>query len=155
MDYITLHFTRRPWNPISFAIRWAMPRTRFALALSSHAIVQIGDWCYEATMLHGVRKVSAKVALKGQLLVRSVHYEVVDLTAATKFADDQVGAGYDFQGAFGLPMAPDRNWEDPSSWFCYELAAAILRAAGRPVGVHLSHVGETALLSISPQLNAA
>ena len=155
MNTITLHYTRRPWNPISWLIRWAMPRSRFALALSSHVIVQIGAWCYEATMLHGVRRVRPTEALRGQLVVRRVDYQVPDVSEAIRFADDQVGAGYDFAGAFGLSLAPDRDWADPSSWFCYEFAAAVLRAAGRAVGINLSHVGETALLSLNPSINAA
>lgn len=116
MSVITLHFTRRPWNPISFAIRWAMPRTRFALAYSSHVIVDIEGWCYEATMLRGVRPPAWwEGALQGHQVVRTVRIEVPDLSAGLRFARKQVGTGYDYKGALGLSVAPDRDWAEPSS----------------------------------------
>lgn len=174
-DFVSVTFTRRRFNPISWAIRWGMPRSRFALALSSHAIVDFGDVCYEATMTHGVRKSPRDVALHGQTIVCQAHYQVADRDAALAWAESQlcayqpaapawmgarVGAAYraaqlilnsnyDWGGAIGLGLAPDRDWAEAGKWFCYEFAAAALRAAGGPKFGKVSHIGETALLAVA------
>jgi hypothetical protein len=153
MGTITVLFTRRRWNPVSWLIRWVMPRSRFALALSSHAIVVGPDKCYEATMLHGVREVDFASALKGQTIVRTIRYGVRDAVAGIAWAETQRGKRYDWRGAFGLGLAPGRDWAEDDCWFCYELAAAVLLAAGRPLFANLSHVGETALMAINPEYN--
>lgn len=176
MTSIVILFTRRQWNPVSWAIRWAMPRSRFAWALSSHAIIAVGDIYYEATMIHGVRKGTADIVLAGQQVVRSVVHAVPDVAAGVVWAEAQLcqfrptapawlpkflrpaycmlqmvlHSNYDWKGAFGLGLAPDRNWADEADWFCYEFVAGFLRAAGRPLFANLSHVGETALLAINP-----
>ena len=150
MKTITVLFTRRRWSLVSWLIRWAMPRSRFALARSSHAIVVDGDTCYEATMLYGVREVPKHVALEGQIIVGTHHYQVPFPAAGLAWVRSQVGRPYDFRGAFGLALAPGRDWAEDDCWFCYELAAAVLLHAGRREFVNLSHVGETALMAINP-----
>lgn len=173
---VTFLFTRRRRNPISWLIRWAVPRSRFAFALSSHCIVDTGEMLYEATMLQGVREVDRATALADQVVMRSVAYQVPDLAAGIAWAQAQVCryqprrptwlpvrlrnvvAGidlllhnnYDFAGAIGLGLAPGRDWASDENWFCYEFGGGFLRAAGRPVFANLSHVGETALLAINP-----
>lgn len=153
MSTITIIFTLRRWNLISWLIRWVMPRSRFALALSSHAIVVGPDQCYEATMLYGVRPVDFVRALEGQTIVRTIRFQVPDVMAGIAWVEAQCGKGYDWRGAFGLGLAPGRNWAEGDCWFCYELAAGVLQAAGRPVFANLSHVGETALMAINPDYN--
>jgi hypothetical protein len=148
--HITILFTRRRWNLVSWLIRWAMPRSRFAWALSSHALIVDGGFCYEAVMLGGVRCVSLQAVLKNQQPVRELRYTVPDATAGIAWVQTQIGRPYDFKGAFGLALAPGRNWADDDCWFCYELAAGVLKAAGRPEFANLSHIGETALFSIAP-----
>lgn len=150
MNTIRVIFTRRKWNPVSWLIRWACPRSRFALALSSHCIVDAGIAVYEAHMLHGVRCVDREVALKGQTVVKQTDYQVPDTLAGLKWASSQIGARYDWPGALGLGLTPGRDWKQDDKWFCYEFAAAVLHASGRPVFANLTHVGETALMSINP-----
>ena len=175
-EVVTLLFTRRRRNAVSWLIRWAMPRSRFALALSSHAIIAIGDTCYEANMLHGVRSGRREYILEGQLVVRERAYRVPDLAAGVQWVEQQLcryrpampkwipaafhgpvgtimvalNSNYDWRGALGLSLAPDRDWAEEDVFFCYELAAAFLRACGREEFSELSHVGETALLAINP-----
>lgn len=175
-DHVTLLFTRRRRNPVSWLIRWAMPRSRFAFALSSHVIVAVGETCYEANMVHGVRKDSRDVVLAGQTIVRTRVYRVPDAAAGQRWAEQQLctyrpnlpawlpawmrtplaaalrilNSNYDWRGALGLSMAPGRDWAEEDAFFCYEFAAAWLRACGREVFADLSHVGETALLAINP-----
>jgi hypothetical protein len=176
MDAVTILFTRRRRNPVSWLIRWAMPRSRFAFALSSHAIVCAYGRCFEATMLHGVREVDRATALAGQTLVRERAYQVPNGAAGLRWARTQLctyqpslprwlpawaqrvaatalhiaNSNYDWRGALGLGLAPDRDWAEDGNWFCYEFAAAFLRACGRDVFADLAHVGETALLAINP-----
>lgn len=173
-DQVTLLFTRRRRNPISWLIRWAMPRSRFAFALSSHAIVAIGDRCYEANMIHGVRRDSRAAILEGQSVVRERTYVVPDISAGVRWAEQRLcryqpqppwwvpaglsglagtvmricNSNYDWRGALGLSLAPDRDWAEEDVFFCYEFAAAFLRACGRNEFAELSHIGETALLAI-------
>lgn len=149
-DRITVLFTRRRFNPVSWLIRWAVPRSRFALALSSHCIIDAGDKMYEANMLHGVRAVDRATALKGQMIVKETRYQVPNMAAGLAWAAEQVGSPYDWPGALGLGLTPGRDWGQDDKWFCYEFAAGVLRAAGRDVFAQLTHVGETALMAINP-----
>jgi hypothetical protein len=176
MDQITLLFTRRNWNPVSWLIRWAVPRSRFALALSSHCIIVARGRYFEADMFAGVREGVGIDMLKNHIVTRSQNYAVDDVDAglawiltqlcpyipnppawlpawaqrAYAFVDLFFHSNYDWSGAAGLGLAPYRDWADPSKWFCYELAAGFLRACGRSVFSNLTHVGETALLAIEP-----
>ena len=150
MSAITVLFTKRPLNPLSWLIRWAVPRSRFSLALSSHAMVIVGNDCYEAGMLTGVRVQPIQKALRGQEEVKRIVYQVPDAAAGVAWLDQQVGKPYDWRGALALAIKPGRDWAEDDCWFCYELAAGALKAAGRPVFANLSHIGETALMAINP-----
>jgi hypothetical protein len=150
MNTITVLFTRRQWNPVSWLIRWAVPRSRFALGLSSHCIIVDGDRAFEATMLHAVREVRLTEAMQGQIVVKETRYQVPDAAAGIAWARAQVGKPYDFPGALGLGLTPGRDWLQDDKFFCYEYAAGALHAAGRPVFANLTHVGETALMAINP-----
>ena len=147
---LTLLFTRRKWNPVSWLIRWGVPRSRFALAMSSHCIVDAGDVLYEANKLHGVRAVDRATALEGQTIVARIDYTVPDTAAGIAWARSQIGKPYDWPGALGLGLTPYRDWKQDDKFFCYEFGAAVLRAAGRNVFANLTHIGETALMAINP-----
>lgn len=129
-------------------IRWALPRSRFSLALSSHALIKDGEYFIEANMLHGVRR--SKDALSGLTIVKIVDYLVSDAESGLTWARGQVGKKYDWPGAFGLALNPDRDWQEPDSWFCYELAAATIVNAGRDAFASKGHITEATLFSIKP-----
>lgn len=150
MKTIRVIFTRRRWNPVSWLIRWAVPRSRFALGLSSHCLIDSGVAVYEAHMLKGVRCVPLEVALKGAIIVKITEYQVPNPVAGYKWASEQVGTPYDWPGALGLGLTPGRDWKQDDKWFCYEYVAGVLQAAGRPLFANLTHVGETALMSVNP-----
>ncbi len=151
MQKITIVFTKRAWwNPVSWLIRWCMPRTRFYLSKASHCLIEDGDHYIEAAMLHGVRRTPKDVAMKGLFLVERVEYLVPDAEAGLAWARGQVGSKYDFKGAVGIAISPEREWAEEGSWFCYELAAATLAAAGRDIFRCTGHITEGALLSIKP-----
>lgn len=59
-----------------------------------------------------------------------------DFAKAWSFAESQLGTPYDWLGAAGMGF--HRNWEKDDAWFCSELVAASLAAAGYcPYRAHL------------------
>lgn len=147
---IAMLFTRRRYNPVSWLIRWALPLSRFKWSQSSHVMVIDGDHVVEASMLHGVRRVPFDEAMRSQTVVKWVVFTVPDTEAGMGWIRSQVGKPYDFKGAFGLSLTPTRDWQEDDCWFCYELAAATLHAAGREVFARTGHISEAALLAIKP-----
>jgi uncharacterized protein YycO len=152
MEKITVVFTTRKWNPVSWLIRFCLPRSRFKNAEASHCLVKDGDYLIEASMTHGCRRALFDEALKGSVVVRTVEFEVQDAEAGLKYAREQVGKAYDFKGAFGLAIAPDRDWTEDNSWFCFELAAATLAKAGRDVFNNIGHITGNTLLALKPNI---
>lgn len=152
MTELTIVFTKRRWNLGSWLIRWALPRSRFALAISSHCLIQDGDHYIEAQMMGGVKRTID--ALKPQTVVKVVKFQVPDAAAGLAWARSQVGKPYDFAGAFGVALAPDRDWCEPDTWFCYELAAATMVNAGRDAFTERGHITEATLLSLNPCLSS-
>ncbi len=135
---------------MSWIIRYFTPRSRFHLAISSHCLICDGDYLIDSTMLHGVRRNKVKDALKGQTIVRTVSYSVPNAEAGVAWARTQVGLPYDYKGALGVALSPDRDWTKPDAWFCYELAAATIVAAGRDSFRSYGHISETTLMAIKP-----
>lgn len=149
-DKITVIFTKRNWNPVSWLIRWCIPRSRFHLSQSSHCLIVDGDYLIEATMMHGVRRVLIADAMKGQTEITRVVYNVADAEAGIRWLRNQVGSKYDFKGALGLALSPYRDWKEDDCWFCYELAAAALAKAGKDIFKSYGHITETNLMAIKP-----
>lgn len=155
MQSIRVVFTKRA-NPVSYAIRWAIPQSRFSLAPASHCLIVDGDQAIEANMLHGVRRVPLVEALAGAEVVATVDYIVPNAEAGLCWARSEAarGANYDFKGAFGL-LEPGRNWQDPDKWFCFEFAAMAIHQAGRVMFRNVSHISGATLLAVDPMLRAA
>jgi uncharacterized protein YycO len=109
-----------------------------------------GDHIIEASMLHGVRRVPTVEALKNVTIVKEIAYAVHDAEAGLAWARSQVGTAYDWPGAFGVALDVERDWQKPDSWFCFELAAAALKAAGRDTFADQGHISGNVLLSIKP-----
>lgn len=150
MDKIKVVFTNTPISPISWIIRWALPRTRFSLSKSSHCYMVFDNTVYETLPFKGVMSRDISQIDKTDKIVNIVEYEVPNKEAGLQFLKSQLGKGYDLKGAFGIALTPDRNWEEDDKWFCYELAAATLKAAGRDEFNNISHVNEVALWAIKP-----
>jgi len=151
MDTVTVIFTKSLMSPISWLIRWVLPRSRFALGRSSHCFIKFGDVYYQAELTNGVSCTSdAAAALKGCTIVDTISYEVPDAEAGHAFVVQQIGKKYDLTGVLGLGLNPSRNWSEDNSWFCYELAAGVLKASGLDVFDNLNHVTEIALMAIRP-----
>lgn len=172
----TIHaiYTKRVTNPVSWLIRWTIPQSRFFFSRSSHVMVVDGDHAIEAHMLYGVRRVPLAKALKGATIVKEALYPVKDAGRGLAWFRSQICTyvpnppkgmpkwaqalvavvqrlrhnNYDFKGAFGLGLAPNRDWQDPAAWHCYEGLARALREAGLDVFSDSGFITETTLLSI-------
>lgn len=107
-----------------------------------------GDHAIHATMLHGVVRQPIAEALRGYGVVSRREYGVPDAEAGLVWAREQVGKLYDFSGAFGLSLKPDRDWQEDNRWFCHELCAATIQAAGRKLFTKCGYVTDTVLLLV-------
>jgi len=142
---ITVRLTSRwPYNPISLAVGVCAGSRQF-----SHSITIIGDRAYEASMTHGCRAGTVDQLMAGIVIYRDMPVVVPDIDAARAFAEAQVGKGYDFAGAVGIPLTYSEDWTDDSKWWCSDLTFAILLAGGlrlfdpavmkrvRPIDLHM------------------
>ncbi len=142
---VTVRLTSRwPYNPISLAVGIAAGSRQF-----SHSIAIIGERAYEASMTHGCRAGVVDQLMEGIVVYRDMQVVVPDIDAAWAFAEAQVGKGYDFAGAVGIPLTYSENWADDSKWWCSDLTFAILLAGGlrlfdpavmkrvRPIDLHM------------------
>ena len=59
-------------------------------------------------------------------------YEVDAPDSVIDFAKNQIGKPYDWWGVLNF-LAPNRDWQDPSKWFCSELVAASFAASNCPL----------------------
>jgi uncharacterized protein YycO len=149
MSQIHAIFVKRPWwHPGGFFIRWALPVTRFRVARAGHAMVYDPQThtCIHAKMLRGVVSEPFDVATKGYVIVASRAYSVPDAKAGMDFVRAQIGKPYDNTGAMGITV--ERDWQEDDAWFCFELVAAALHAAGREIFTRIGHVTDTHLLMI-------
>ena len=151
MSTITFIFTKSLLSPISWLTRWALPRSRFALAFSSHVLIEDGEFMYEAIFPQGVRRISRKKALDGCTIVKTLTHTVPDKVAGMEWLRQQDGKRYDLKGAIGASINPNRNWSETDKWFCYELAAGTLKASGLDVFAELSHITEIPLMSLKAE----
>ena len=145
MDTITVIFTKNVWNPISWFIRWVLPRSRFSLAISSHCYIVDGDTLYESTGIGGVQTL-AKSSLTDQI-VMTCNYTVKDRAAGIEFLKSQLGKPYDFMAVLALGIDPNRDWESTDKWYCYEYAAKAIKTANGPQFNNVSHITETGLIA--------
>ena len=145
-------FTTRDWNPISFLIRRMLPRSAFFGSLSSHAVIDMGDGtAIEASMRFGVRHVPMDQVMHGVRVVAVREYLVADEERGYRWLLDQIGTRYDWSGAIGL-VDPDREWQKPDAWYCYELVAAYLVKCGLDVFHRHGSISERELLALKPDL---
>lgn len=123
---VTVRLTSRwPYNPFSLAVGFAAGSRQF-----SHAFAIICERAYEASMTHGCRSGTVDEVMQGIVVYRDMQVFVPDLDAAAAFAEAQVGKGYDWLGAAGIPLTYSEDWADDSKWWCSELVFGIVLAGG-------------------------
>lgn len=152
MDKLTIVFTKDLWSPISWLIRWTLPRSRFSLALSSHCYIQDGNDFYQVLPFKGVHVVTETEMLMKDKVVCKLEYQVPNRNKSIEFLKSQLGKGYDYKAAIALGLRPGRDWDDDNKWFCYELAGAALMHGGREEFNNVFHVNEIVLMSIKSNL---
>lgn len=125
MNAITVAFSRRTNLP-SFLTRFFTGGARW-----SHCgiVDQTRGVVIEALMFKGVIETPFAA-----WMLKYPSYEVVDIECpvpalALDFARRQVGAGYDYLGAMGVPWRSP--WNDPGRWYCSELVESALAEGGR------------------------
>lgn len=96
----------------------------------NHGMLIDGLCVHEAVPLAGVRAVSHGVAMRGVVRYQDRFATVPDIGAMRQFLKDQLGAGYDYLGAAGLPLLRSAHWQDEARWWCWELIIAALGAGG-------------------------
>lgn len=108
---------------------------------AGHVAVQIGeDAVIDSTFLGGgVRLQPLETFLRGRRLVHAIDVTLPDEPAARVFLADQIGKGYDWTALVGFLAW--RDWAEPDSWYCSELAAAALLAGGWTLADRHSRVG--------------
>lgn len=156
-------YTRKPWNPGSWIIRWALPASRLRWARASHSLIVDGEYAIEAIMgtirrvdswfpwrLGGVRRVPLSKALRGSKIVRDVVYHLQDEQGAMEFARSLEGLPYDFGGAIGLALGDGEKFHDLSALFCHELVASVGRRGGWRFLAEDSRITDTILLALAP-----
>ena len=126
MEYAAVRFTSKwPYNPSSYIV------ARFAGSKQfSHVMCVIDEVAYEATMLHGCRAVAVDEAMQGVVLYQDMTVPIKDKQASIAFGKGQVGKGYDFAGAFGIPFLLSEDWADWSKWWCSELTFMQIMVGG-------------------------
>lgn len=149
MDQIIIIFTKNNFNPLSWLIRWALPRSRFALALSSHCFIDCGTGTlFHALAPKGVQETKDRFVGHYDTVVKKKIFNVTDKRCAIEFLRSQLNKKYDYKGALGLFLSATRDWNEDDKWFCYELAAAALKAAGRNEFEDLIHINEIPLMTL-------
>ena len=151
---ITVRLTSRwPYNPLSLAVGVCAGSRQF-----SHSITIIGQRAYEASMTHGCRAGTVEELMDGIVVYRDMPVVVPDIDAARTFAEQQVGKGYDFAGAAGIPLTYSEDWTDDSKWWCSDLTFATVLAGGlrlfdpavmkrvRPIDLHMCDYPKSELM---------
>lgn len=149
MAKVKLVFTKSNWDIVSFAIRYALPRSRLSLALSSHVLVVTPDGqMYDCDFFKGVKKGPIDEIMKNRVVVKEIEYSVPNPDAGYAFAEAQLGKKYDKLGVFGLLIDPNRDWAEDDKWFCYEFGAAVLKHSGLDIFENLNHITEIPLMAL-------
>lgn len=126
----------RSKSPFSFFVRLVegLRSGRFTLAPWSHVAVVAADGLHivDSMWQHGgVTRRTLDSFLGAFPDNQVVDVKLTNEPAASFWLDTQVGKPYDYRGLFGFIVG--RSTEDPSAWYCFELAAAALRQGGLPI----------------------
>ena len=93
----------------------------------NHCMLLDGDTAYEAVP-SGVRAVHVDVAMRGVKRYQDMQIMVEDIEAMRAFGCAQIGKGYDWLGAVGLPLLRSGDWQSDYRWWCSEHNFAMLGA---------------------------
>lgn len=156
MDQLRAIFTKRPYHPGSLLIRCANPVSFVKIAPASHVITVDGEYGIEAHSHFGVRRARLTTLLKGLDVVTVKNYEVQNAEEGLRWGRESAERKdkYDFKGALALGLAPGRDWQDETDWFCFEHFANIMAKAGRKPFANNAHITAYMLLSLTQRINS-
>lgn len=124
MNSIRLLFSTAA-NPFSALIR-AATWSRW-----SHVALVDGLCVIEATVVHGVRRISLMAAINQSQEFVLATLPCVNSAGVIAAAANQIGKPYDYTAILGMGL--HRDWQEDDSWFCSELVAWGFSAAGQPL----------------------
>lgn len=123
--YLVFCNSRLPLSPIIRMVtrgRWS----HIALMCDANTVL-------EATGSHGVGKTPLE-----SLIARSTEYCIVEVNVPRgthaklcRAGSTQLGKKYDWWGIVGLSL--NRDWQDPTDWWCSEYVAWMFEQAGSPL----------------------
>ncbi|RTL37167.1 MAG: hypothetical protein EKK53_21595 [Burkholderiales bacterium] len=94
------------------------------------AIVENDEYVIDSTFLHGgVKRRPLLEAVQRYSRMELLEVDLANEEAAMEFVRSQIGKPYDWTAIFGFVFR--RDWAEPDSWFCNELAEAAFVAGGR------------------------
>lgn len=95
----------------------------------SHCAIVDGDHVIESTARRGVHRRPKALFMADYPQAEQVDIPCCDDDAGLRWARAQIGLPYDWTAIAGFVLR--RDWQEPDSWFCSELAEGAVRAAGR------------------------
>ena len=143
-----LQFAKPWWDIGGSIIRWALPQSRFRWALASHCGVLDGEYVIHACMFRGVVRELASEVVEGYSTQIACVYAVEDAKAGIEWARTQINKPYDWEGALGIALHPERDWQRDDAWFCFEFAAAVLQHSGLDIFTKTGHINSTHLMQL-------
>lgn len=96
----------------------------------NHCMIIDGRRHYEAVPWYGVRVVPERVAMRGVARYQDRIATVPNIEAMRDYLESQLGSGYDYPGAIGLPLNRASEWQDPKRLWCWEYAITACGAGG-------------------------
>lgn len=172
MGSVTVVYTKKYTSLFSWIVRFALLRSLFKIAETSHGYIQDLDnplKYYEATLFFGFKNMIEAIKtrdlskmtgvrevdlaeVKRNTIVKTMVYDVPNAKEGMEWLRLQIGKRYDLKGAIGLGITPTRDWSEDDEWNCYELIAATLKYSGLNVFNNISHVTEVALFAIKSKV---
>lgn len=114
----------------------------------NHCMLIDGGMAYEAVTWHGVRYVPERIAMLGIVRYQDMYVPVPDIALMRHFLRQQLGADYDWPGAFGFPVKRAEEWQDPDRWWCRELTVAALAAGGAVIDLQQCDFPKSPIITI-------
>lgn len=116
---IRIRFSADDTSPFSRLTRWVTGSEW------SHAELLYGDdWGIGSMPFDGV--CSRRIPSHEKFKIISIEG---DLPKALQWVSRQLGSPYDYLGIVGFAV-PGFDWQDPGSWYCFELIAGLLKDQG-------------------------
>lgn len=130
--YLLFSRNRRAWMDL--------PIRAFEGGDAGHVGIQIGDEVIDSAFWQrGVRKTSFEAWRSEHVIVGSVPVYLPKMDEANAWLHEQLGKPYDWTAILGFLAW--RDWSEPESWYCSELAAGWMQQGGVSPWVRSGRIG--------------